>query len=346
MPLHVRPSQRLSLLLLHFLWVGCASQPQAPEQLSGALFIGDSTSAVYPGALDAKNRYLSNVAIHTGAKREDGSEHCSGVLISPQELLTAGHCVCMKRKLSTPDARAELDRRLREALPSSGRSAAERASIDAQRKRILANTATLIDSSLCAPNVRVEVVEYLPSPPDTPPSLRLGRYSGKVIHPHPKLLVLDDAMGTSWFREADLALIHLATPVRERFRPIALPDKEVQVGSPIVMVGLGFGEDNGTTTEFGDRHYGESVIETVERLAPDSIKFLARAPPQGATPAPRVYGGDSGGGCFSKTGNRVLVGVISAFGNDGTSSIFTSVFAYREWLNKELSHSGAVPIAP
>jgi hypothetical protein len=308
--------------------------------------MGGSTSAVYPGPLDSKNHYVSNVAIHTEAKREDGSEHCSGVLISPQDILTAGHCVCMKKKLATPASREDLDRRLRKALPSHGRSAAERSSIDGLRSRILASTDTLVDASFCASAVRVEVVEYLPSPPNTPPSLRVGRYIAKVIHPHPRLLVLDDAAGTSWFREADLALIHLATPVRERFRPITLPDKEVQVGTSIVMVGHGFGEDGDSTTEFGDRHYGESVIETVERLPSDSVKFLARAPPQGTKPSPRVYGGDSGGGCFSKANDRMLIGVISAFGNDGTSSIFTSVFAYSDWLKKELSHPGAATVAP
>lgn len=346
MPLHVRSMPRLSFLLLHFLWVGCASQPQPPEPPTQELFIGGSTSAVYPGPLDSRNRYLSNVAIHTNAKREDGSEHCSGVLVSPQDILTAGHCVCMKKKLSTAASREALEQRLQEAFPSQGRSVAERTSLNELRSRILANTDTLIDSSLCASAVRVEVVEYLPSQPNTPPGLRLGRYIGKVIHPHPRLLVLDDALGTSWFREADLALIHLTTPVRERFRRISFPDKEVQAGNPIVMVGLGFGEDGESSNEFGDRHYGESVIETVERLSSDSVKFLARAPPQGASPASRVYGGDSGGGCFSKADDRVLVGVISAFGHDGTSSIFTSVFAYRDWLKKELSHPGAATVAP
>jgi hypothetical protein len=42
----------------------------------------------------------------------------------------------------------------------------------------------------------------------------------------------------------------------------------------------------------------------------------------------------------------MLIGVISAFGNDGTSSIFTSVFASSDWLKKELSHPGAATVAP
>ncbi|MBN1205255.1 MAG: hypothetical protein JXB05_10055, partial [Myxococcaceae bacterium] len=93
-------------------------------------------------------------------------------------------------------------------------------------------------------------------------------------------------------------------------------------------------------------HVNGYAIATVERLASGSVKFLARAPSHAAKPAPRVYGGDSGGGGFSKADDRVLVGVISAFGNDGASSIFTSVLAYKDWLKKELSHEDAATVAP
>jgi secreted trypsin-like serine protease len=337
----------LSLLILHFsIQAGCASQPQPLEPTAQELFVGGNTSAVYPGSLDSKNRYSAIVAVRTNAKREDGSENCSGILVSPRDILTAGHCVCMKKKLDTPAAKAAVARRLQEVMPTQGKQLIESTAIEGLRARILANTDTIIDPSLCADFVRVEVNEYLHSEPPVTSDLRQGRYAGKVIHPHPRLLVLEDAAGSSWFREADLALIHLDAPVSERFRSIKLPPSEVQVGNPIIMVGLGFGGDGEFTPAFGDRHHGDSVIEAVQRLGSGCVQFLARVRPQASKPASRVYGGDSGGGCFSKADDRMLLGVISAFGNDGASSIFTSVFAYKEWLKKELSHEGAATIAP
>ncbi|MBN1210011.1 MAG: trypsin-like serine protease [Myxococcaceae bacterium] len=261
MSLYLHLSRPLPLIILQlFICGGCASQAPVSEPPARAPLIEGGTSAVYPGPLDSRNHYLSNVAIHTSAKREDGSEHCSGVLISPRDILTAGHCVCMKKDLKTTASKDEVARRLREAIPSSGRSPAERAAIEDLKARILANADTFIDPSLCATLVRVEVVEYLPSQSKLASSLRQSRYIGKIIHPHPQLLVIDDARGTSWFREADLALIHLAAPVAERFRPIKLPEQEVETGNPIVMVGYGFGEDGDITNEFGDRHHGESAI--------------------------------------------------------------------------------------
>jgi secreted trypsin-like serine protease len=308
--------------------------------------MGGNTSAVYPGSLDSKNRYAAIVAVRTNAKREDGSENCSGILVSPRDVLTAGHCVCMKKKLNTVAAKADVARRLHEVMPTQGRKPIESAAIESLRARILANADTVIDPTECAALVRVEVNEYSHSEPTMTSDLRQGRYAGKVIHPHPRLLVLEDTAGSSWFREADLALIHLDAPVNERFRPIKLPESEVQVGNPIVMVGLGFGGDSEYTEAFGDRHYRDSVIEAIERLGSGCVKFLARVPPKASQSAARAYGGDSGGGGFSKADDRVLVGVISAFGNDGASSIFTSVFAHKDWLQRELSHEGAATKAP
>jgi hypothetical protein len=38
--------------------------------------------------------------------------------------------------------------------------------------------------------------------------------------------------------------------------------------------------------------------------------------------------------------------MISAFASDGESSIFTSVYAHREWLKKELGEEGAAVDVP
>jgi hypothetical protein len=107
-----------SLLILHLsAHTGCASQPQPTEPTAQALFIGGNTSAVYPGALDSKNRYSSTVALHINAKREDGSENCSGILVSPRDILTAGHCVCLRKTINTVAAKEQVARRLRGSCP-------------------------------------------------------------------------------------------------------------------------------------------------------------------------------------------------------------------------------------
>jgi hypothetical protein len=97
MPFLARPLKQLWLLILQFIiQSGCAGPAPLAEPSTKGSFMEGGTSAVYPGPLDSKNHYMSNVAIHTSAKRVDGSEHCSGVLVSPREILTAGHCLCMK----------------------------------------------------------------------------------------------------------------------------------------------------------------------------------------------------------------------------------------------------------
>lgn len=251
-------------------------------------------------------------------------------------ILTAGHCLCMKRSISTDERREELRRRLDGILPSQGKK-----ELDDLKIRVVKNAAVVIDSTHCAEEVDVEFVEYVAPRPNIKSKAISTAYSSAAIRPHPGLLIVEDAEGTTWFREADLAFIRLAAPVEDPFRSVKLPATAIRAGDKVVMVGYGFGANGRTTKNFGDRHYGESQVINIERAPSGGVKFLARKQPPGGQP-PRLYPGDSGGGCFSQADDTVLVGIASAVWKDGESSIFTSVYPYRQWIREELKNGGAV----
>lgn len=328
----------LPVILLVFL-SGCSASAPLPHQSPQDSFMEMATgsiSAVHPGPVDSMNAYASNVAITVDAKKVDGSEGCSGVLISSSLVLTAGHCLCMKQSISTTENRTALKQRLDELLPSRGNK-----ELDELKARVMKNAAAVIDSAHCAKEVDVKFVEYMPSRPNIKSKATSTEYSGAAIRPHPGLLIIEDAEGTTWFREADLAFIRLATPVEDPFRSVKLPATEIQAGDKVVLVGYGFGANGRTTKSFGDRHYGESRVVSIERTSSGGVKFLARKQPRGDGPPPRIYPGDSGGGCFSQADDTVLVGIASAVWKDGESSIFTSVYPYRQWIREELKNGSA-----
>jgi Trypsin len=63
----------------------------------------DERPYVVGGRKDAGNVYLSTVMVGADGTDEGG---CSGVLVSPHLVLTAGHCVCLERPLDTPEGEA------------------------------------------------------------------------------------------------------------------------------------------------------------------------------------------------------------------------------------------------
>ena len=91
----------LSMILL-FTGTGCVSDSVEKPSKESAYILG--------GKLDAGNLYPNTVMLSARRNRlEEGD--CSGVLISPHRVLTAAHCVCMEKPVTSPlrDARTMID---------------------------------------------------------------------------------------------------------------------------------------------------------------------------------------------------------------------------------------------
>jgi hypothetical protein len=321
------------MLLLAF--VGCAQPAPLQDQSwepafeePGGLDVGSSL-AVYPGALDLKNRYLSNVIINSDSAGVPSA--CSGVLITSSKVLTAAHCVCAKRAITSSD-RVKAEDQLNQAASSNTKADPAKKPWTQWRSNILRNARTVTDSSSCLVLPLVLVINYLGPPAKFDPA----KYQASAVHPHPRFLSLDDDKGQGLFREADLAIIHLQYPVRESFRAIKLPSAEVRLKEYIVMVGYGLGETGYPEIAFGFRHFGESQVTRIDRLASGSTRFSAlEQPADGGVPS-RIQLGDSGGGGFSKADDTVLLGIVSS-SSGGHGSIFESVYPHRKWLEAEIN---------
>jgi hypothetical protein len=98
-------------LVLVLMLGGCKDRSAAPPQSVASTSDSGTLPAEEPlpfkapasqlaGTLDVRNRHASTVLIETQAPMEAGVDgQCSGALIGPQVVLTAGHCVCTEFKL-------------------------------------------------------------------------------------------------------------------------------------------------------------------------------------------------------------------------------------------------------
>lgn len=333
MPHRRSPLRGFLLLCLTLMGLfGCASQSlerPAPAQESSRRPLGldiGSTDTVYPGKPDLGNLYTSNVIV-VAAFAEESDDGCSGVLIAPNQVLTAAHCVCKKREATSSD-REWVASRLNKAVPSHGEDAAATQPIEDWKSFVLGNTHSIFDTSGCAKQVEVTAIHfvastrrYLPSP-----------YKAVKVLPHPLFLGVADAQNHGLFREADLALIQLSESVTESFRPIQWPDREVFQSQEIVMVGYGLGETEYPSAAMNPyRHYGDSRITHIEHFESGSTRFATDDQDSLGHEFSRNYEGDSGGGVFSKVDDSVLVGIISAR-RDGKGGVFESVYPHLQWL--------------
>jgi len=166
------------------------------------------------GEPDVHNHYPFVVRIAPlGQAPRPGLRHCAGVIVAPRLVLTAGHCFCWRRPISTPEGSVE----------------------------------HRIESSSCVEDALVELFfyEYDPTlPPGDIAGLTIKRHDG-LVRPHPQLEVRLSMKGEVLSSHADLALIALHVPVPVGFRPVPLAKTGARLQESLVRVGFAYSEESG-----------------------------------------------------------------------------------------------------
>jgi len=249
----VHPTFRASLSAVLSLWAlllcgGCTERGDVPKEVSpDGGRNGSPTAEAEPlgladnkwplaGEIDTGNRFLSVVDILTQAPQgwRKGT-HCSGVLLAPSLVLTAGHCVCKRQERHGPGRESR----------------------------------NIIDASSCVTRASVSTAIYEPPPPGKY-SVVIERYKGQV-RPHPELKIVLDSLGRVMSSKADLAFIVLDTPVSMAFAPVSLAETGVEAHESIIMVSFGFDEDLGTL--LGDRRINRYKVTRTQEPGDERILF-------------------------------------------------------------------------
>jgi hypothetical protein len=156
---------------------------------------------------------------------------------------------------------------------------------------------------------------------------RLRAYEGNV-RAHPWLELRVDSRGIVTSRRADLAVIFLKEPVKQRLAEVLLPGAEVREGETLIMAG--YGGDEIRRREHDVRYYRKNKATRSPGSGEDRILYEQ----QGAY----VYNGFAGGPCFrEERGGRWLVGIAGT--GSGEELSCTSTFVYREWVRGEMQRA-------
>ncbi|MBN1207189.1 MAG: trypsin-like serine protease [Myxococcaceae bacterium] len=311
-------------LLFLLLCARCAASPVAVEADSGTdlqvevePFAQAVQLAVAGGEPDLGDRYPTTVLI--ASDRTPGLSgtpgYCSGVLVEPDLVLSAAHCMC---------------------LPA-----------------IHTAKGTSVNRSSCAKGVRVirPSYEFQEESAETAGGKKPRRLAG-IKYPEirgvpflPEEFRVDvDEAGTVRSRIADFAIIRLQkrVPVRIDYR---LPDREVAIGESIVMVGFGNMRQHNTSAAIL-RYYGDNKVTGVRLLEDEDnpardkerVEIYFHRKKTGA----HAEQGDSGGPCFRENEQgRFLVGIVHSSVPDGRTSVLLSTFHSKGLIDKLIAAARA-----
>ncbi len=260
--------------------------------------IGGENHSLYrlaSGTMDVGNRYASTLMLTANARTRVAS--CSGILLNQRVALTAASCVCLQWE------------DVASALP---------------KKRFF-------DASACAEHAFLKTVHYGAvgdweyKEQTTVKSFRTLKGTVRV---HPGFKLEFDAQGAALTSHADLAVIVLDSPLKERLPFVPLSESEVQENETLVMAG--YASDARFGGFAGIRYFRQNKVTRAPEVPGGRVLYEQRAP--------FLYNGYTGGPCIREDKNHQWLVGIASVGSDRDLS-FTSTYYFRDWLRAELQRA-------
>jgi len=146
--------------------------------------------------------------------------------------------------------------------------------------------------------------------------------------------------------EGDIALLHLAAPLRAK--PIALPAQRPADGAPTRIVGWGVTCSQPQAQCYPDHlREADTVIQPTaicERSGITSERELCVGAEDGSVAATDL---DSGGPALVRTGDEwTIAGTVSGSNDDDQAVVYTDVHWFRSWLTGIISGASVPPETP